>query len=437
MDRVVLVLLLSVGSAFGSACHCSLPFTPLDLRLPCIWRGAIDSKVAKAAAKALRKHLSANPETELRGGSGADVASWDGGGGEQRQQGSMLEKMRKGDKGSFVAFDSSIAATSAVKAVRGVAKFPTALHTLHELHTANDGWPVVSIGGQGSGLPPHVHGASSLLLLQGHKTWAFWSPEAGLPEEARHVLPPPLLRTNSTATITVLSRLTGVSRPRICQQRPGDVTVLPAGAYHATLNTVSTKTGAKSKPTIGIGAQAAWALEARLDFAGALLDRSSGKQLAAHAVAGLGLASSLVDNGGAMAREAPDMAKLAIHHLRTVLEVEATDARAAVALGDLFLAVDQVENAVEVIEAAGDALLTIVEEAGGEESLEPSVRVSLGSAFRRLGGWHLRRKSSANNPKQQAQKLLRQAFFLDPEPMRKAAAERQAAKAPDEQREEL
>jgi hypothetical protein len=129
------------------------------------------------------------------------------------------------------------------------------------------------------------------------------------------------------------------------------------------------------------------------------------------------------------------MLKLAVHHLRTVVEAEPSNARAALALGDLLAVVDQEEKAVAVVAAAGKALLDILEAAGGVEYLEPATRVALGSAFRRLGGWHLRSQSSANGGKEYAKQLLRQAFFLDPEPMRRAAAEKRALQAKEQRRE--
>ena len=96
---------------------------------------------------------------------------------------------------------------------------------------------MLSLSPTDTGLPPHAHGASHLLLLGGSKRWALWPPAAGLPAAAILALPPPLLRSNSSALFAALSRLKRKNgRPLICDQRPGDVVYLPAGTHHATWN---------------------------------------------------------------------------------------------------------------------------------------------------------------------------------------------------------
>ena len=158
------------------------------------------------------------------------MASFDGGSSYQRKQGSVMETTRA-DGGSHVTFDSTEAASRALQAARAEVKFPQALDKLHNLHTDLAGWPILSIGSTPSGLPPHVHGSSYLLLLQGTKSWAMWSPALGLPEAAREVLPSTSLRTNATEMLTALQLLEGAAKPLLCDQHPGDVVFLPPGAF--------------------------------------------------------------------------------------------------------------------------------------------------------------------------------------------------------------
>ena len=105
----------------------------------------------------------------------------------------------------------------AAAARNAVSRWPAELETLDEL--AADGWPVLSVGAAPSGLAPHAHGFSYIVLLRGHKRWAMYAPDAGLPEPARAALPPPLLRSNATSVLETLRGLSGAARPTICTQR--------------------------------------------------------------------------------------------------------------------------------------------------------------------------------------------------------------------------
>jgi hypothetical protein len=278
----------------SSSCECAallegVASLVLELRSPCVLRGVLSRQNASAAAKAVRKTFKNAPGTPVRGGSGADVASFDGGGGEQRAQGDLVEQVTSDADGSFVAFDSSAAAASALDAVQAAIGWSPALRTLHSHHVSaaaaakesGDGWPILSVGAFPGGLAPHVHGRSYLLLLQGTKIWKMWQPEQGLPEEARLALPPPLLRANASAVMrSLLSLPRGSSaRPMICKQRAGDVVLLPAGTHHATLNAApktpaagaaaaAQEAGGRRRAglTIGVGGQAAWSLDDRLQL---------------------------------------------------------------------------------------------------------------------------------------------------------------------------
>ena len=151
-------LLFCTTIAQSTGCECHSSFSPSQLpeaESACIWRKALDSSAVTTATEALLKHFAKHKDSELRGDSGADIASFDGGGGGgvQRRLAALTEPRQADD--SFVAFDSSAAAGSAVRAVHKAAGFPKALQALHS-HYVEDGWPVVSIGGFGFGLPPHV-----------------------------------------------------------------------------------------------------------------------------------------------------------------------------------------------------------------------------------------------------------------------------------------
>ena len=278
-----------------TSCECAAPLVEgvaslvLELRSPCVLRGVLSRQNASAAAKAVRKTFKNAPATPVRGGSGADVASFDGGGGEQRAQGDLVEQVTSDADGSFVAFDSSAAAASALDAVQAAIGWTPALRTLHSHHVSaaaaakesGDGWPILSVGAFPGGLAPHVHGRSYLLLLQGTKIWKMWQPEQGMPEEARLALPPPLLRANASAVMrSLLSLPRGSSaHPMVCKQRAGDVVLLPAGTHHATLNAApktpaagaaaaAQEAGGRRRAglTIGVGGQAAWSLDDRLQL---------------------------------------------------------------------------------------------------------------------------------------------------------------------------
>ena len=462
--RLLLLVLHWLAGASEPAFKCDCP-PHHDLGIvvgraggtPCIWRGALTRKQAKAATKAVKLLFKRQPFHELRGGIGADVASFDGGGGEQRAQGHLLKNKGSSATAGFVAFDSSAAAESAVSVAQAAGKFPQALVDVHEQLVPPSevggagadvtGWPVVSVGAHPSGLPPHAHGPSYLALLQGRKTWALWAPARGFPEEARRALPPTLLRTDAPAVLAALRRLEDESaRPVVCTQGPGDVMLLPAGTYHGTLNEESDSR--LGQPTLGVGGQAGWALQERIQAAEGALSGSGGTSLAARAMLGThwaaALAAELNAAGGgggergtlaaaataatttARRQELEVAAGAAQTHLSAALRGEPTDARAALALADLLAARQRPEAAAAAVRAASGALTAVMEKtrAGGAgvDGLQPGQRVALGAAFRRLGAWLTRRRDAAGAD------ALRQAFFLDPEPMRKAGRAAAAGK---------
>ena len=79
------------------------------------------------------------------------------------------------------------------------------------------------VGGAGAGAQPHWHGPAWNWLLRGRKKWLLWPPE-GATYAQRHV----------GLAVEPATQLSG--RPLECEQRAGDVLVLPALWGHATLN---------------------------------------------------------------------------------------------------------------------------------------------------------------------------------------------------------
>ena len=72
----------------------------------CLLRAALAPKQAAAAAKAVRARLRSTPSADVRGGSGADVASFDGGGGERKPAATLLDSVGTDVGGKF--FTSAI-----------------------------------------------------------------------------------------------------------------------------------------------------------------------------------------------------------------------------------------------------------------------------------------------------------------------------------------
>ena len=96
----------------------------------CLLRAVLAPQLAAVAARAVRTQLRAHPTLEVRGGSGADVASFDGGGGEKKHQGALIEDVAGDDGGAYVAFDSSAAAAGAVSAATAAVSWPAELLAL-------------------------------------------------------------------------------------------------------------------------------------------------------------------------------------------------------------------------------------------------------------------------------------------------------------------
>lgn len=79
-------------------------------------------------------------------------------------------------------------------------------------------------GGKGNGAQPHWHGPAWNWLLRGAKRWQLWPPHAATYAQ-RHV------------SLAVEPANAAVGAPLECEQRAGDVLVLPALWGHATVNT--------------------------------------------------------------------------------------------------------------------------------------------------------------------------------------------------------
>jgi hypothetical protein len=91
---LVCAAVVVLAGADPCACELRKRGAPPAPQLPCVWRGVLDPEEAAAAAAALRQDFAARPAVELRGGTGADVALFDGGGGEARPQGGLAAEVR-------------------------------------------------------------------------------------------------------------------------------------------------------------------------------------------------------------------------------------------------------------------------------------------------------------------------------------------------------
>lgn len=373
----------------------------------CLMRAVLSTQQAAAAAQAVRTQLHAYPTREVQGGSGADIASFDGGGGEKKRQSDVLKDIIGDETGAYVAFDSSSAAIGAVNAAMDAVSWPAylvkqqsqyvpagQLHDSEDGRSSEHGWPILSAGAFPSGVPPHVHGSSHLLLLQGKKAWAMWPPDQGLPESARTRLPSPLLRTNASAVFKSLRMLRHNARPMFCKQRPGDLMLLPAGTHHATLN-MEPRSAKRPVPVIGVGGQVSWDLDDRLQMADRLLESSGASMIAAHAIAGTALARRLYSQQDAIESDR-GVFEVAAWHLQKVVAAEPMDARAALALARVLDARGGAkQQALAAIMQAVTSLLDTAEaddtdsQAGAADGVEATQsekhpeRVSIAAGLRR------------------------------------------------------
>lgn len=389
-------------------CTCSARasrVTPLPTR-PCLVRGALSSAQAAIAAAAVRGAIRRDALL-VKGGSGAAVAHFDGGADEARELDAAVAH-----GSNYVVFDTSSAAHTALAAAQRSRDWPTAVlrpWLAPAAQRERRAWATLSDATRGSGLPPHVHGDSVLILLEGEKRWAWWEPEQLLPEAVRAALPAPLQRSASAVFGALLGSNASAPRlpllgGRICHQHSGDVALIPAGAYHATI--------APSERTLGVGSQREWPLRARLRLARAALSRGSAN-VSAHALLGLGLAQQ----GGSGARRRDEAAR----HLAAVLRAEPTNVRVAISLSDLVATTDRTAAAAVVASAAraiGAALApspkaSSSSRAGGEASTAASsiadARAS-SAALRRLVAT-LARHGDAGS----AKAALKLALQLDPQ----------------------
>eukprot|EP00933_Yihiella_yeosuensis_P042127 TRINITY_DN36634_c0_g1_i1.p1 TRINITY_DN36634_c0_g1~~TRINITY_DN36634_c0_g1_i1.p1 ORF type:complete len:287 (-),score=29.73 TRINITY_DN36634_c0_g1_i1:214-1029(-) len=91
--------------------------------------------------------------------------------------------------------------------------------------------PVLSLGGNRSGIPFHSHGATWLLCLTGHKRW-FIVPRGRASKRMRGNQ----LYSSAEWVKMVLPNLNASLRPYTFVQKPGDVVFLPDGWAHLTVN---------------------------------------------------------------------------------------------------------------------------------------------------------------------------------------------------------
>ena len=330
----------------------------------------------------------------VNGGSGAAVAHYDGGGDEGRLLSGAAEDP---SAANYIAFDTSHAAATAfrVAAESSEEDWPDAL--LRSLLPPRlTSWPTLSKARVGSGLAPHVHGASFLLLLAGEKKWALWSARSLLPESVRRELPPPLLRTAASVFAAL-----NASSAWLCTQLPGDVIVLPAGTYHATVAEDGSTAGA---PALGVGAQVAWPLHDRLASAKRVL-RGDPHSVAAHALRGMGLAQRGRDGDAASA----------LSHLRAVLRAEPSNARVAAVLADIVAASDR-RLAAAIAAAAADALVAALRPRNGVAP-SPADAAAGSAALRRLVAALVRHGDAPR-----ARAAMKSALLLDPASVARHAA---------------
>lgn len=322
---------------------------------------------------------------QVKGGSGAAVAHFDGGGDEARPLSGVNEDP---SVVNYIAFDTSDAAATAFRvAAESTEEWPDEL--LRSLLPPRlTSWPTLSKARVGSGLAPHVHGASFLLLLAGEKKWALWSARSLLPEEVRRELPSPLLRSAASVFATL-----NASSTRLCTQRPGDVVVLPAGTYHAT---VAEAGSTASAPALGVGAQVAWPLRDRLASAKRVLRRDP-HSIAAHTLRGMGFAQRGRDGD----------ASSAVPHLRAVLRAEPSNARVATALADIVAASDRRLGAA-IAAAAADALVAALRPRNGVTP-SPADAAAGSAALRRLVAALVRHGDAPR-----ARAAMKSAVLLDP-----------------------
>eukprot|EP00929_Paragymnodinium_shiwhaense_P003995 TRINITY_DN104703_c0_g1_i1.p1 TRINITY_DN104703_c0_g1~~TRINITY_DN104703_c0_g1_i1.p1 ORF type:complete len:507 (+),score=23.77 TRINITY_DN104703_c0_g1_i1:96-1616(+) len=91
--------------------------------------------------------------------------------------------------------------------------------------------PVISLGGQSSGLPWHMHGETWFAPLIGRKRWFLYPPG-----HATDVVRGSPFHSTSGWVKNTLPNLAPAERPFTCLQEPGELLYLPASWAHATLN---------------------------------------------------------------------------------------------------------------------------------------------------------------------------------------------------------
>jgi hypothetical protein len=147
----------------------------------------------------------------------------------------FVERLRRTSRGSDVVFDVEGSFDSTAQMRDSWPDWPTFMQPAHGHPSPNQGRvrPVLSIGGNGSGLAFHAHGAAWLATLKGCKVWLLFAPNdwprkdaQGDPLELRALTP-------ALAATLLHDPPPGL---RVCTVGAGQALYVPQGWHHATLN---------------------------------------------------------------------------------------------------------------------------------------------------------------------------------------------------------
>ena len=100
---------------------------------------------------------------------------------------------------------------------------------------AGGGRTFFSVGGDKSGVPFHYHSAAFNIVLAGKKHWTFYGHGGGAALKVNNVTFDP--REHHLRWLEdTMPTLSADQRPAQCVQHPGDISYVPPGWYHGTLN---------------------------------------------------------------------------------------------------------------------------------------------------------------------------------------------------------